>query len=85
MGLLALLFIGLKLGDVIDWSWWWVLAPIWIPFGVVLVFVVFCFGMALLAAWIKCLPSPPKPRLTRRPKSGKWRVAVSTPPKWILK
>jgi len=30
-GLLGILFIGLKLGNVIDWSWWWVLAPIWIP------------------------------------------------------
>lgn len=28
--LLAVLFIGLKLGHVIDWSWWWVLAPLWI-------------------------------------------------------
>lgn len=30
-GLLAVLFIGLKLGGVIDWSWWWVLAPLWGP------------------------------------------------------
>ena len=30
-GALALLFIGLKLGGAIDWSWWWVLSPIWIP------------------------------------------------------
>lgn len=29
-GLLAVLFIGLKLGHVIHWSWWWVLAPLWI-------------------------------------------------------
>lgn len=28
-GLLALLFIALKLLNVIDWSWWWVLAPLW--------------------------------------------------------
>ena len=28
-GFLTILFIGLKLGNVIDWSWWWVLAPIW--------------------------------------------------------
>ena len=27
--LLTLLFIGLKLGHVIDWSWWWVLSPLW--------------------------------------------------------
>ncbi len=30
LSLLGLLFIGLKLGKVIDWSWWWVLAPFWI-------------------------------------------------------
>lgn len=29
---LTLLFIALKLGDVIDWSWWWVLSPQWISF-----------------------------------------------------
>ena len=30
-GLLAIAFIVLKLCNVIAWSWWWVLAPIWIP------------------------------------------------------
>lgn len=34
--LLTVLFIGLKLGHVIDWSWWWVLSPLWIPLAVVL-------------------------------------------------
>jgi hypothetical protein len=29
-GLLTILFIALKLTDYIDWSWVWVLAPIWI-------------------------------------------------------
>lgn len=28
---LALLFITLKLCEVIAWSWLWVLAPLWIP------------------------------------------------------
>lgn len=28
-GLLALVFITLKLLHKIDWSWWWVLAPLW--------------------------------------------------------
>jgi len=27
--LLLTLFIGLKLTAQIDWSWWWVLAPLW--------------------------------------------------------
>lgn len=35
--LLTLLFIGLKLGNVITWSWWWVLAPTWIPILIALV------------------------------------------------
>lgn len=35
--LLGLMFIGLKLGNVIDWQWVWVLAPLWIPITGVLV------------------------------------------------
>lgn len=27
-GLLTVLFIGLKLGGIIEWSWVWVLAPL---------------------------------------------------------
>lgn len=30
VGLLTIVFIVLKLTGVVDWSWWWVLAPIWI-------------------------------------------------------
>jgi hypothetical protein len=30
-GMLTILFIGLKLTNYIDWSWWWVLSPLWIP------------------------------------------------------
>lgn len=29
-GLLTIVFIVLKLIGKIDWSWWWVLSPIWI-------------------------------------------------------
>lgn len=36
LSLLLLLFIGLKLGGVIDWSWLWVLAPFWIPLSLAL-------------------------------------------------
>lgn len=32
-GLLTLLFIALKLTNVITWSWIWVLAPIWLPWA----------------------------------------------------
>ena len=26
-----LIFMTLKLCGVIDWSWWWITAPLWIP------------------------------------------------------
>ena len=31
MTALLITFIVLKLTDTIDWSWWWVLAPLWGP------------------------------------------------------
>jgi len=36
-----ILFVGLKLCEQIDWSWWWVLSPAWIggPLCVVAIFV----------------------------------------------
>ena len=42
-GLLAIAFIVLKLCNVISWSWWWVLAPIWIPtvFGILILIIIF--------------------------------------------
>jgi len=43
--LLTLLFIGLKLGNVINWSWWWVLAPMWGPLAIIVA----------LAALLGCL------------------------------
>ena len=37
VGLLTIAFIVLKLCKVIDWSWWWVLSPIWISFAIVII------------------------------------------------
>jgi hypothetical protein len=48
LGILGLIFITLKLTDYIDWSWWWVLAPIWIPFAFVAVAFVI-IGIAWIA------------------------------------
>lgn len=41
--LLGVTFIVLKLCGVIDWSWWWVTAPIWIPIVLVLVVIAIIF------------------------------------------
>lgn len=42
-GLLAIALIVLKLTSVIAWSWWWVLAPLWLPVVLLLLFAAFAF------------------------------------------
>jgi hypothetical protein len=37
-GILFVVFLVLKLCGTIDWSWWWVTAPLWIPIGLVFLF-----------------------------------------------
>lgn len=50
VGLLTLIFITLRLipdgdGHVIDWSWWWVLSPLWITAGLIALFVLFVMAL----------------------------------------
>lgn len=33
-GILFIVFLVLKLTNVIDWSWWWITSPIWIPLAI---------------------------------------------------
>lgn len=49
LGLLTVLFIGLKLTGVIEWSWFWVLAPMLLPLSFALVIVLFI----IVAMWTK--------------------------------
>lgn len=46
-GLLQIVFIILKLCHVIEWSWWWVLAPTWIT--VLIVAVILGIGAIIIA------------------------------------
>ena len=39
--ILFIVFLVLKLTNVINWSWWWVTAPLWIPSAIII-------GIALL-------------------------------------
>jgi len=39
-GVLLILFIVLKLTHNIDWSWWWVLSPLWVPVAIVMALMV---------------------------------------------
>jgi hypothetical protein len=54
-GLLFLLFLGLKLTNQIDWSWWWVTAPLWGPIALVLGFALIVIFIAVLIAGVALL------------------------------
>lgn len=43
---LTLLFIGLKLGKVISWSWIWVLSPLWLGFAVLVLLAVIVVALS---------------------------------------
>ena len=47
-GALTILFIGLKLTHVINWSWWWVLSPIWLSVSILLILAAFFLILALI-------------------------------------
>ena len=48
-GLLEIVFITLKLIGIINWSWFWVLSPIWIPFAIWFVLVVVILVCAVIS------------------------------------
>lgn len=51
--LLTILFIALKLTGYINWSWWWVLSPLWISAGIFVLIIAVCIGFALLTAFLE--------------------------------
>lgn len=52
-GLLTIAFIVLKLCKVIEWSWWWVLSPLWISVGLGLTILVIVIIFAIIKAIIE--------------------------------
>lgn len=55
LGLLFLLFLGLKLTNNIDWSWWWVTAPLWGPIAIGIVFTTLIILSILLISGVALL------------------------------
>ena len=52
-GALTILFIGLKLCNVIHWSWWWVLSPIWISMSIVILIIAILAILVLIKEFTK--------------------------------
>ena len=47
--LVTALFFMLKLANIIDWSWIWIFAPLWIPLIIIAFFMVFA-SIAIMIA-----------------------------------
>lgn len=62
---LFLIFLVLKLCNIIDWSWWWVTSPLWINLGLGLLI----FAGLLIYYTIDEARMDPKAK--RRKKNGK--------------
>ncbi len=56
-GAVFLVFLVLKLIGEIDWSWWWVTAPLWMPlcaaFAIIGAVFIFAWPVALIASVIE--------------------------------
>ena len=52
LGLLGVTFIVLKLLHVIEWFWWWVLAPFWIPLAFVVI-ILLIIEIVIIAKCVK--------------------------------
>ena len=37
--LLTVLFVILKLTNVVKWDWWWVFSPVWLPISMLILFM----------------------------------------------
>ncbi|GAP57945.1 hypothetical protein AHiyo1_09070 [Arthrobacter sp. Hiyo1] len=46
---LTIVFIVLKLTHVINWSWWWVLSPLWIGAGIAVLTIIVVLVVVVIA------------------------------------
>lgn len=77
-GAVFIVFLTLKLCNAIDWSWWWVTAPLWMPFALVLVVVMLAAIFMSFAGMFDYMPAKPcgtranRPSLLKKIKPKTW-------------
>jgi len=65
----GVIFVTLKLVGIIDWPWLWVLAPVWIPWGilaVVLLGILLVAGVIYAVEEVRCVRNKRQRRRFRR-------------------
>ena len=64
--ILFLVFLVLKLTDVIDWSWWWVTCPLWIEMVLFLIVAFIVIIVALCESILRAIKEAKSNRFKRR-------------------
>jgi hypothetical protein len=49
--ILFIVFLTLKLTGNIDWSWWWVTSPLWLPVAILLVIINALLVIGAIMLW----------------------------------
>ena len=73
-GAVFIVFLVLKLTGNINWSWWWVTAPLWAPLGFIATVLVLVGLFTVIAALVH---GSSKTATNRRPMR---RIVLSKPP-----
>ncbi|GEM_PF-402836 len=69
VGLLTIVFIVLKLTNYIDWSWVWVLSPLWLSVCfVVVILILYLLGVLVIALYKHKKFKKEHPKFTRKSK-----------------
>lgn len=71
--ILGVVFVTLKLCKVIDWSWWFVLMPFYLPLGLFLVFALIVCSFVAIGLWIINGKETASERLVRKYSRGQWK------------
>ena len=50
-GALTLMLIAFKITGYVQWSWWWVLAPLWAPMALAFLIVCAVFVISMVLDW----------------------------------
>lgn len=48
---LLIIFVVLKLMQVVNWSWWWVISPLWIPMLITLMLYIISRIITVVKKW----------------------------------
>ena len=49
--IIFLAFFFAKIFDKIDWSWWWVFSPLWIPAAIILILGLIYLSVLIISLW----------------------------------